>query len=252
MTSRVEEPHRRESTGGRNGPYLLRSGPRRSSTNVSGVPLPGSAAAARAGSPALGLVAGTGISGVGALLLHERTLVVHAFEALVGVPGVAAAIVGGGEDGRPRLAPGQPWRPLATGGLVLHDPACPLLPTDAITRCLRELTSAPPATAVIGVRPVTDTIKEVVDGTIAGTVDRAALATLAAPLVVGPDLLDPLSAHFPLAGDLGDLTDVVQVLTTLGSVVPMEVPWSARRVNDESDVELLECLHELRQTLRER
>jgi hypothetical protein len=70
--------------------------------------------------------------------------------------------------------------------------------------------------------------------------------------VVGADLLDQLSARLPLAGDLADLGAVVQVLATVGSVVPVQVPSSARRISDQEDIELLECLHELRQTLRER
>jgi 2-C-methyl-D-erythritol 4-phosphate cytidylyltransferase len=213
--------------------------------------VPGPDAAPR-GRWALGLVVDTGVDGVAGLRLHGRTLVAHALEALAAVPGVEAVVVGGSDRSVAGLAADQPWRHRAASGLVLHDPGCPLLPTDTIVRCLQVLQAGSPATAIIGVRPVTDTIKEVVDGSVVGTVDRAALAALAAPVVVGHDLLDPLSARFPLAGDLADLAAVVQALTTMGTVVPVEVPSSARRVSDEFDVELLECLHELRQTLRER
>lgn len=203
------------------------------------------------GRPVLGLVVDTG-RGVARMRLHGRTLVAHAFEALAAVPGVQARVVGGG-DGRARgPAADEPWRPWADDGLVLHDPGCPLLGAETITRCLQALREGPPATVVVGVRPVTDTIKEVVDGAVVHTIDRAALAALAAPVVIGRELLDPLSARFPRAGDLADLAHVVQTLTTMGTVVPLEVPSSARRVGDEFDVELLECLHELRQTLRER
>lgn len=204
-----------------------------------------------AGRSVLGLVVDTG-RGVARLRLHGRTLVAHAFDALATVPGVEAYVVGGSGRGATGLAADEPWRPRADGGLVLHDPGCPLLPAETITRCLQTLRDGPPANVVVGVRPVTDTIKEVVDGAVVHTIDRAALAALAAPVVVGPDLLDPLSARFPRAGDLADLAHVVQSLTTMGTVVPVEVPSSGRRVSDEFDVELLECLHELRQTLRER
>lgn len=214
------------------------------------MPVPRRSAGPR-GPATLGLVAAT-VPGIAALRLHGRSLVDHALEALVAVPAVDARVVGGSDRGVARLAPGDPWRHPGLDGLVLHDAGCPLLPSATITQCLRVLAECSPASAVVGVRPVTDTIKEVVDGAVVGTVDRAALAALAAPVVVGPDLLDALSARFPLAGDLADLADVVQVLTRIGTVVPVEVPWSARRVSDESDVELLECLHELRQTLRER
>jgi 2-C-methyl-D-erythritol 4-phosphate cytidylyltransferase len=215
------------------------------------VPAPGPDTAVR-GRTALGLVVDPGVGGVGGLRLHGRTLVAHAFEALAAVPGLEAVVVGGSDPSVAALAADEPWRRRAAGGLVLHDPGCPLLPTDTIVRCLHALGAGSPATAIIGVRPVTDTIKEVVDGSVVGTVDRAALAALAAPVVVGPGLLDPLSARFPLAGDLADLARVVQALATMGTVVPLEVPSSARRVSDEFDVELLECLHELRKTLRER
>jgi 2-C-methyl-D-erythritol 4-phosphate cytidylyltransferase len=204
------------------------------------------------GRTALGLVVDTGVGGVGRLRLHGRTLVAHALEALAAVPGVDAVVVGGSDRTLAGLPADEPWRQRAAGGLVLHDPGCPLLPTDTIVKCLQALRAGSPTAAIIGVRPVTDTIKEVVDGAVVGTVDRAALAALAAPVVVGPGLLEPLSARFPLAGELTDLARVVQALTTMGTVVPVEVPWSARRVSDEFDVELLECLHELRQTLRER
>jgi len=213
------------------------------------MPVPGPSAPLE-GRSVLGLVVDTG-RGVARMRLHGRSLVAHAFDALATVPGVEARVVGG--DRSPSgLAVDEPWRPRADAGLVLHDPGCPLLGAETITRCLQALREGPPATVVVGVRPVTDTIKEVVDGAVVHTIDRAALAALAAPVVIGPDLLDPLSARFPRAGDLADLAHVVQTLTTLGAVVPLEVPSSARRVSDEFDVELLECLHELRQTLRER
>ncbi|MDP9391092.1 MAG: 2-C-methyl-D-erythritol 4-phosphate cytidylyltransferase, partial [Actinomycetota bacterium] len=109
-----------------------------------------------------------------------------------------------------------------------------------------------PGTAVIGVRPVTDTLKEVVDGAVVNTIDRNSLAALTSPVVVGPDLLDGLSSRFPLAGDLADLPTLVHALTGMGVVVPVEVPSSARRVSDREDLELLECLHGLHQILRER
>lgn len=214
------------------------------------MPAPGPSATL-VGRSVLGIVVDTG-RGVARMRLHGRSLVAHAFDALASVPGVEARVVGAGDRGQSGLAADEPWRPWAHGGLVLHDPGCPLLGAETITRCLHALAEGPPATVVVGVRPVTDTIKEVVDGAVVHTIDRAALAALAAPVVIGPDLLDPLSARFPRAGDLADLADVVQTLTTLGTVAPLEVPSSARRVSDEFDVELLECLHELRQTLRER
>jgi 2-C-methyl-D-erythritol 4-phosphate cytidylyltransferase len=201
----------------------------------------------------LGLVVDSGPGTVPRLQLHGRTLVAHARDTLMAVPGVDVLVVGGGvPHGLNALAPDEPWRTRVGGTLLVHDPHCPLLPPPAIHECLDRLAATGPASAVIGVRPVTDTIKEVLDGSIASTVDRDSLTALASPVAVGHELLDPLSRALPLAGQLADLPAVVKVLSDVGTVVPVQVPSSARRVSHGSDVELLECLHELRHTLRER
>jgi 2-C-methyl-D-erythritol 4-phosphate cytidylyltransferase len=200
----------------------------------------------------LGLVVDTGPDTAARLRLHGRTLVAHARDTLMAVPGFDVVVVGGGVSRTvPALAPDEPWRTRVSGTLVVHDPCCPLLPPSAVRECLDRLATAGPGSAVIGVRPVTDTIKEVVDGSIVGTVDRDSLTALASPVAIGQELLDPLSRALPLAGQLADLPAVVQALSDLGNVVPVQVSSSARRVGDDSDVALLECLHELRHTLRE-
>jgi len=198
------------------------------------------------------VVVDTGPGTAARLRLHGRTLVEHARDALMAVPGVHVLLVGSGVPGGTTLAPDEPWRARVTGTLVLHDPGCPLLPASAVRECLDRLTAAGPGSAVIGVRPVTDTIKEVRDGSVVGTIDRDSLSALASPVAVGEGLLDPLSQSLPLAGDLADLAAVVQTVSALGTVVPVQVPSSARRVGDAGDVELLESLHALRHTLRER
>ncbi len=192
---------------------------------------------------------GPAFAGLG---LRGSTLVSLAVDALTAADDLDVVVVGDERAGRTAVRPDQPWRPRAGAGLVLHDARCPLLPPAAIRECLRRRAEGGPGTAVIGVRPVTDTLKEVVDGAVVNTIDRNSLAALASPVVVGPDLLDGLSARFPLAGDLADLPTLVHALTGMGVVVPVEVPSSARRVSDREDLELLECLHGLHQILRER
>ncbi len=186
------------------------------------------------------------------LRLFGRPLVAHALESLQAVPGLSVVAVGsraGAHPGCPTVAAEEPWRPLATAGLVVHDPLCPLLPSSAVLECLA---LAGPRTTVVGLRPVTDTIKEVLDGQVVGTIDRDRLAALTSPVVVGRDLLDGLAERFPTAGDLADLTAVVEHLAAVGPVHEVQVPSLSRRVSDRDDIALLECLHGLRRTLRER
>lgn len=187
------------------------------------------------------------------LRLQGRPLVAHATEAVAAVRGVDVRVVGPAPRGTRAVARSSPWRPLARGGLLLHDARCPLLPGPALREAVQLLTAAGPSAALVGVRPVTDTIKEVVDGAVVGTVDRDALSALASPVVVGADLLDPLAAALPLAGQLADLPAVLAVLSGAGArLVAHEVPSSGRRLSDADDVVLMECLHGLSRTLRAR
>ena len=199
----------------------------------------------------LGLVVGPGAAFAG-LRLRGSTLASLAVESLSAADDLDVVVVSDERTGATAMRADQPWRARAGAGLVLHDARCPLLPAAAIRECLRRGADGGPGTAVIGVRPVTDTLKEVVGGAVVDTVDRNTLAALASPVVVGQDLLDGLSSRFPLAGDLADLPGLVHALTGIGIVVPVEVSSSAWRVSDREDLELLECLHGLHQILRER
>ncbi len=199
----------------------------------------------------LGLVvqAGTGDRG---LRLQGRPLLEHAVDALTAVRGLDVRVLGRGTGDARGLDPDGPWRHLAPGGLVLHDGHCPLLPGSAVREAVQLLSAAGPSAVLVGVRPVTDTIKEVVDGAVVGTVDRDALSALASPLVIGADLLDQLAEQLPTAGRLADLTVVLEALPDSARLLPHEVPSAGRRLIDADDVVLMECLHGLRRTLRER
>lgn len=200
----------------------------------------------------LGLVVEAPVDGA-PLRLQGRPLVAHAADALAAVRGVDVRVVGPAPRGTRALAPTSAWRPLAGGGLLLHDARCPLLPGAALRESVQLLAAAGPSAVLVGVRPVTDTIKEVVDGAVVGTVDRDALSALASPVVVGADLLDPLARALPLAGQLTDLTAVLGVLGAAGArLVAHEVPSAGRRLSDADDVVLMECLHGLSRTLRAR
>ncbi|KQS68570.1 2-C-methyl-D-erythritol 4-phosphate cytidylyltransferase [Modestobacter sp. Leaf380] len=199
----------------------------------------------------LGLVVQAGPDDDG-LRLQGRPLLAHAVDALATVRGLDVRVLGRGAGGARGLDPDGPWRQLATGGLLLHDAHCPLLPGSAVREAVQLLSAAGPGAVLVGVRPVTDTIKEVVDGAVVGTVDRDALSALASPLVIGADLLDGLARRLPRAGQLTDLTAVLAALDGSARLVPHEVPSAGRRLSDADDVVLMECLHGLRRTLRER
>ena len=62
-------------------------------------------------------------------------------------------------------------------GLLVHDALCPLASTDFI-RGVRQQAAASPELSVLAYRPVTDTVKTVVDSRIQGTIDREGLAAL--------------------------------------------------------------------------
>lgn len=134
--------------------------------------------------------------------------------------------------GRPLRAYAEELPLPATEATVVLDPRCPLLPSvfvaDLVERVGR--TGRPH----VGVRPVTDTVKEVgADGVVGRTVDRDALVQVVGPLVL------PLGVEPAPAGD-EELVDLV--LTAGTAVVQVEAPAAARRVEDASDVALLEGL----------
>jgi hypothetical protein len=124
--------------------------------------------------------------------------------------------------------------------LVLADPLCPLLPSDFVARLVTEADGA----ATAGYRPVTDTVKTVVDQRIAGTLDRDNLAVVASPVVV------PAS----LAGQRPPVADFALLAAWLrerGGLRLVKAPSMARRVGDESAVRVLECLDELGRRVHE-
>ena len=80
--------------------------------------------------------------------------------------------------------------------LVLHDCLCPMTPPAFIADCVRRAVDED--VVVVGVHPVTDTLKTLDGATLGATVDRDALVRVVSPLVVPasvvastPDLADP-------------------------------------------------------------
>ena len=94
---------------------------------------------------------------------------------------------------------------------------------------------------VVGVLPVTDTVKEIVDdaqGPVVGaTVDRDRLVQVVSPIVIPPSILRALPGWPSI-----DFPTTVADLRKVGRVVFVDAPSTARRVSSEHDVRALEAL----------
>jgi 2-C-methyl-D-erythritol 4-phosphate cytidylyltransferase len=175
--------------------------------------------------------------GLGTVLTDDRGslpfLLVHG-EALA-----AAAAWALGEAGVTIVDQTVPWEALAEADepLVLHDSLCPLTPpaflAACVTRCLET------GAVVVGVRPVTDTVKQVDGAYVGATVDRADLLHVCSPVV----LPAPVVAALP-ALPTTDLVDLVALLRADHEVVTLEAPATAARVSGPDDVRLLEALRD--------
>jgi 2-C-methyl-D-erythritol 4-phosphate cytidylyltransferase len=110
-------------------------------------------------------------------------------------------------------------------GWVVVDERCPGLDRATLRGLLEE--ARRDGRARLGVRPVTDTVKEVREGTVTGTVDRSGLVQVASPLVVPATYGEPV----------GD--SLVAMAAGLGDVLHVEVPAHARPLADVDELRLL-------------
>lgn len=158
------------------------------------------------------------------------------FALVHGEPLVACAAWALGEAGVTLVDAGTPWSSLVAAGdpIVLHDPLCPLTPPDFIAECVA---AAPDGSGVVGVRPVTDTVKRVEGGYAGSTVDRDGLLQVVSPLVLPPAAVAALDG-LPSS----DLAELVSALTARCEVVHLEAPAEARRVAGPEDLRVLEAL----------
>lgn len=118
-----------------------------------------------------------------------------------------------------------PWTDLVAVGepLVLHDSLCPMTPPEFIAWCLR-LSLAQDA-VVVGVRPVTDTIKTISRAAIGANVDRDGLRALVSPVVLPARVVASMSSR-----PTSNLVDLVAELAMRENVVPAQAPAEAGRV----------------------
>lgn len=222
------------------------------------------------------VLAMAGRDGLPFATLHKVPLYLHALRALVASGGGPGAGRGAGLDVvvavdaadvarverevrhaglEVRVRPGAGWWDHvgtvgAEAGLVVHDALCPLAAADFL-REVRTAAAARPEASALAYRPVTDTVKTVVDSRIQGTIDREGLAALVSPAVVAPRVLAGALAEGE-APPVDDFAALATWLRARGEVELVRAPSLARRVDDASSVNLLECVDELaRRTRRE-
>jgi 2-C-methyl-D-erythritol 4-phosphate cytidylyltransferase len=196
--------------------------------------------------------------------LHRSPLYLHALHALVAagdhhvVVAVDEADVGRVTDEVRRsgahvdVRAGTGWWERVrdadpSAGLLVHDALCPLASADFIRGLRRD--AADPESSLLAYRPVTDTVKTVQDSRIHGTIDREGLAALVSPAVVAPRVL----AAALEADDRPPVDDFARLAAWLRARGPVELvraPSLARRVDDASAVNLLECVDELARRVR--
>lgn len=171
------------------------------------------------------------------------------FHLIHGESLVAAAAWAAGEAGIDLLDQTVPWDLVVEleQPLLLHDPLCPMTPPDFLRRCAER--AGVEDRILVGVRPVTDTVKEervAPDGgrSLGATVDRDGLVEVCSPVVL------PASVVADLLGDGGRLpaTAFVALVAALRErygadrVELVEAPPAARRVGSEADLQVLEAL----------
>jgi 2-C-methyl-D-erythritol 4-phosphate cytidylyltransferase len=119
--------------------------------------------------------------------------------------------------------------------LVVHDPLCPLTPASFVAEAIEE--SELSGAVVVGVRPVTDTVKEYAGDRLGATVDRDGLMCVTSPVVLPAAVVGALDDL-----DTGDLAELVDRLSQRFPVRFLPAPPLGRRIVEESDLEVLDAL----------
>ena len=157
-------------------------------------------------------------------LVHGESLVATAAWAL-GEAGVFVVDLGTGWDAVTD----------ADVPFVLHDALCPMTPPAFLVACVEHALERSAVT--VGVRPVTDTVKELREGLVGDTVDRSALLQVVSPVVLPPAVVAALDGV-----PSGDFAELVAALAEQFPVETLEAPAAARRVADQADLRVLEAL----------
>ncbi len=176
--------------------------------------------------PALGTVVEEGRGSLPFALIHGEAL-------------VATAVWSLGESGVTPVDVGTEWAGIqeAEEPFVIHDALCPMTPPGFIGDCVVHAVAT--GSVVVGVRPVTDTVKVREADGLGATVDRDGLVVVCSPVVLPAAVVAALDA----APDL-DFVTMVEALEQRFPVERVEAPPEARRVASEDDVALLAALTE--------
>jgi 2-C-methyl-D-erythritol 4-phosphate cytidylyltransferase len=174
--------------------------------------------------PALGMVVDQDRGSLPYSLIHGESL-------------IACAAWGLGDAGVTPIDFSTAWAGVVDAGepFVVHDTLCPMTPASFIASCLATAVSSD--TVVVAFRPVTDTVKQVVDGFVGATVDRSTLRQVASPIVLPASVVLALESL-----PTWDFTALVAALDDRFPITWVEAPPSARRVASLDDVRLLEAL----------
>lgn len=177
--------------------------------------------------PASGVVVDQGRGALPFALIHGESL-------------VATAAWAAGEAGIELLDASLDWDVVVEREepLVLHDPLCPMAPPAFLSSCVRRAVAE--EAVVVGVRPVTDTVKAVEGDLVGATLDRDELVVVCSPIVLPPTVL---AAVVEAGGPPGsDFADTVSWLRAQGHPVRLvEAPVGARRVTGRDDIAVLEA-----------
>ncbi len=131
------------------------------------------------------------------------------------------------------------WEEIRSSGrmLVIHDPLCPLTPSSFLEGAIDQAWES--SAVVVGVRPVTDTVKETDGDEVGETVDREDLISVVSPVVLPAPVVEALEEC-----DASDLPALVESLCERFPVRYLEAPALARRIGSEDDLEVLAALSE--------
>ena len=174
--------------------------------------------------PTLGTVVELDRGSLPFALIHGEALVACASWAL-------------GEAGVTPIDLGTEWAgvQVAEEPFVLHDSLCPMTPGAFIAQCMTQ--SRETGAVVVGVRPVTDTVKSLDGDLVGATIDRDDLWSVASPIVLPADVVAALDAL-----PSWDFAELVDALSARFAVEFVEVPPEGRRVTNTEDVDVLEAL----------